>query len=365
MLPSPEVAAVADAWGAHWPGTSWCGIYEEREDAPTLAERQRLVLEATERGEPIVLPLGGERFSWAIPVMVNQKVTGGIVAWVAEADLFPQGIARPRFDVRRACQDLLERAVEANLVNAAQLAAARERHGRERERADFLRGLKRSGAEGVASAWLEEESLLVTAIRAGDRGRARSSVNRILVGIYHRGGGDLERTRAQLVELLVLMGRTAIESGSSRPFVGRDDPVASLAAVQDEVAMAKILRIGVERVFDALEHHRATPAEALAQKALRIISDRCAEDLSRPMLAKAVGVSQPRLTKLLRTATGRGLSDLVQRARIDAARQMLEQTDQDLLTIALAVGFSDASYFTKVFRRQTGMTPSAWRARGG
>jgi AraC-like DNA-binding protein len=44
---------------------------------------------------------------------------------------------------------------------------------------------------------------------------------------------------------------------------------------------------------------------------------------------------------------------------------MLEQTDQDLLTIALAVGFSDASYFTKVFRHQTGMTPSAWRARGG
>ena len=50
---------------------------------------------------------------------------------------------------------------------------------------------------------------------------------------------------------------------------------------------------------------------------------------------------------------------------IDAARQMLEQTDQDLLTIALAVGFSDASYFTKVFRHQTDMTPSAWRARGG
>ena len=44
-----------------------------------------------------------------------------------------------------------------------------------------------------------------------------------------------------------------------------------------------------------------------------------------------------------------------------AARPMMEE----FLEVAIEVGFADASYFTKVFRKLTGMTPSAYRARSG
>jgi PAS domain S-box-containing protein len=49
------------------------------------------------------------------------------------------------------------------------------------------------------------------------------------------------------------------------------------------------------------------------------------------------------------------------RVRLNAACQMLASTDRRALQIALRTGFYDQSYFTKHFRRQMGMTPTAYR----
>ena len=49
------------------------------------------------------------------------------------------------------------------------------------------------------------------------------------------------------------------------------------------------------------------------------------------------------------------------RVRINAACQLLASTDRGILEIALRVGSYDQSCFTKQFRRQTGLTPAAYR----
>jgi signal transduction histidine kinase len=71
-----------------------------------------------------------------------------------------------------------------------------------------------------------------------------------------------------------------------------------------------------------------------------------------------------RLTRLIKTHAGRGFSDLLNRARIDRAKELLDH-GRSALEVSIEVGFADPSYFTKVFRRLTGMTPSTYRARSG
>jgi PAS domain S-box-containing protein len=51
------------------------------------------------------------------------------------------------------------------------------------------------------------------------------------------------------------------------------------------------------------------------------------------------------------------------RVRTNAASQLLVSTDEGILQIALRTGFYDQSYFTKHFRRQTAMTPTAYRSK--
>ena len=47
--------------------------------------------------------------------------------------------------------------------------------------------------------------------------------------------------------------------------------------------------------------------------------------------------------------------------RIDAAKKLLEQDDMLVSDVAGAVGFDDANYFSRVFKKETGQTPREFR----
>ncbi len=335
-------------------------------EALSLADRQRAIEGTLAIGEGVVVSADtadGALFAWACPLTYNHLVIGGALAWVEEATLFPTGRNRAVFDVRAAGRALIEACITANLTNRALLEARLTEHRREQERAGFLHQLKREAHGGVAAAYLGAEAELIAALRSGDRGLGRSIINRILVVAYHQAGNDLARTRGLLLELVVLLRRTALESGASAHLLPSGERlVAELDTISDDTALARWLKRALESLFDCLAGSRQSPEEALNHRILRLIADRCREDLSRDALAQAVGVSPARLTRLVRNATGLSLPDALAKARIDQAKVLLER-GQSAMDAALAVGFADASYFTKIFRKHTGMTPTAWRGR--
>jgi AraC-like DNA-binding protein len=59
---------------------------------------------------------------------------------------------------------------------------------------------------------------------------------------------------------------------------------------------------------------------------------------------------------------GTSFRELVDASRYEIAQQMLEGTALDVGKIATALGYADASAFTRAFRRWSGTTPAAWRA---
>lgn len=340
-------------------------VHGEPPEGCTPEVCRHAVAEALRFGECVVVG-AGPGFIWAAPVLCNTRLLGGLVAQVSEASLFPAGGNRPRFDVRSAAVELMRLAEEADLANPPLMQARREAHRREAERGDFLRRLKQAGVDGLAVAWIEAEGALVAAVRSGDRAQARSIINRILVGVYHQTGEDLEVAKRLLLELVVMMCRSAVEAGSDRETLPRIDALGSeLAAVVDDVALTRWLKRTLEAVFDALEVRRSAGPDEALRRALRWINANCDQELSRDLVARAVGLSPARLTRILHQGTGRGFNDLVGRARCDRARRLLERGGQGLLDIALEVGFKDASYFTKVFRRHVGMLPKEYRERMG
>jgi YesN/AraC family two-component response regulator len=49
------------------------------------------------------------------------------------------------------------------------------------------------------------------------------------------------------------------------------------------------------------------------------------------------------------------------RVRIEEAARLLANTDYSVMEIAIACGYKDQSYFTKVFKKLTGLTPKQYR----
>ena len=62
--------------------------------------------------------------------------------------------------------------------------------------------------------------------------------------------------------------------------------------------------------------------------------------------------------------SGMGYRAIANEVRFEIARQLLEDTEVPLGQIAAALRYSEASAFTRAFRRWSGQTPTAWRADG-
>ena len=56
-------------------------------------------------------------------------------------------------------------------------------------------------------------------------------------------------------------------------------------------------------------------------------------------------------------------TDYLNSLKIHYACSLLENTNLSIIDVSLSAGFDDQSYFTKVFRRVTGMTPLRYRTR--
>jgi AraC family transcriptional regulator len=78
-------------------------------------------------------------------------------------------------------------------------------------------------------------------------------------------------------------------------------------------------------------------------------------------IAERVGIHPAHLTRVFRQIHGCTMGDYVRRLRIDFACHHLTTSETPLVEIALASGFSDQSHFSRVFKRQMGMSPGEFR----
>ncbi|HET9370832.1 MAG TPA: AraC family transcriptional regulator [Vicinamibacterales bacterium] len=80
-------------------------------------------------------------------------------------------------------------------------------------------------------------------------------------------------------------------------------------------------------------------------------------------VARAVGCSVFHLCRAFRAGTGSSLHQYRRRLRLRRALERVMETNEDLLTVGLALGFSGHSHFTAAFKREFGIVPSALRRR--
>jgi len=100
-----------------------------------------------------------------------------------------------------------------------------------------------------------------------------------------------------------------------------------------------------------------------AERARRLIEHDFASSLSLGGIAAAVGVHPVHLARQFRASHGCTVGEYIRHVRVAFARRQLATSDRAIAEIALAAGFSDQSQLTKSFKRVTGQTPSAYRAR--
>ena len=96
-------------------------------------------------------------------------------------------------------------------------------------------------------------------------------------------------------------------------------------------------------------------------QAQEILTEECTNPVSITKVARRVGVHPAHLARNFTRFFKRSPGDHLRRSRVARASQLLLETDEPLVEIALACGFVDQSHFTNTFRRHKGLSPAAYR----
>jgi AraC family transcriptional regulator len=154
--------------------------------------------------------------------------------------------------------------------------------------------------------------------------------------------------------------------------VGAHDPLLLHFALGAQVftKSERLYRQTMEQAFalHLAQTLRPMPREEAAvddqrlRRAVAFIHDNLSKDISLDDLAVLATMSPFHFARAFKAAKGASPLQYVIRARLERAQVLLRSTRLSVAEIAYQVGYQDISRFGQHFKRQTGVTPGAWRA---
>ena len=129
------------------------------------------------------------------------------------------------------------------------------------------------------------------------------------------------------------------------------------------------MRILILMMFSAVGMLAAEEKESPGESAVATVTDyihrHLHEQISISRLAEQVYLNEQYLARLFKKSVGLSILEYVTRERLKLARELLLSTGYPINRVADSVGYDNYSYFTRLFKRETGMTPQEYRQHAG
>lgn len=120
------------------------------------------------------------------------------------------------------------------------------------------------------------------------------------------------------------------------------------------------LHMQMHRLYDPIVEERFRNTNQLVRQAVRYIDANYRKQITLSDMADALQVSPFYLSKLLNNSLHKTFTELVSERRVEASKELLK-SGKRIKEIAYEVGFQGQNYFTKIFKKYTGVTPKMYK----
>jgi two-component system response regulator YesN len=212
---------------------------------------------------------------------------------------------------------------------------------------------------------VETERELIAFVQSGNKPQATQILNNLLSAIFCLADGNMDTIRVKIFELIAFLSRAAVDAGAPLREVNTITK-SSFEICEDQADFERICFLttqAMEGFIDTVYQNRKPrqTSEHLTRAAEYIMRN-FAEELTLSRVADAVYVSEYYLSHLFRKEMDITFSDYVCKIRIDKAKEYLRNlTTAQIQEISEKVGFNDANYFAKTFKKFTGLTPKEYQ----
>lgn len=211
---------------------------------------------------------------------------------------------------------------------------------------------------------IEGEKYLQEYVRSGDKQAAQKLLNELLVISYNYSDNDLTLLKSRVRELLFLVSRAAIDGGADAAeilslcyrYENEIDRLKNFEELNRWTTAMLYRFISLVFDFNDIKHQN------IIFKANAYIKQHLSDKLTLEQMAGKVYVSKSYFCRVIKDEMGCTFTKYVNNLRIEKSKSLLRNTSMSLAEIAYAVGFGDQSYFTRIFKKSEGMSPSKYRS---
>ena len=199
-------------------------------------------------------------------------------------------------------------------------------------------------------------------VRTGSVTDVKGLLNDLIGHIMFSEGADLRTIRVRFIELTTLLSRVAIDGGARTDSIYRLNSqfIEKLYSEQTLenvcIQMQEVLESFMNAMFSEID--KGNP---YVRKALRYMHDNYSAHLDLEKVAEYVGLSPSYFSSLFHKIVGESFRDRLNRIRVEESKRLLLSARYSLGDIAVAMGFPDQSYYSKVFKKIIGVTPGKYR----
>ncbi len=232
---------------------------------------------------------------------------------------------------------------------------------------EYIHHLKSMGGEEKNSYPIEKEKELLRLISKGDKKGAQTLLDEILGELFYNTGQNFEIIKSRVLELVVLLSRAAMDGGANvEQIFGLNynylKEINQFKSVENLCKwLTKIMVRFIDFVFDL---EKVKHADAI-YKSVQYLLEHYTEKVTLDDVSNKVFLSPAYFSKIFKEEMNVSFKNYLNGLRIDKSKSLLENTDIQLIEIAGLVGYEDQSYFSKVFKKLTGVSPGKYRDRRG
>jgi len=355
----------------------------------------RACTEAAKYGEPYIFRCHAGLIMWAAPILIGKHVgsiiCGQVLMWEPE-DYFLEEIEEMvkgldvdvaavkwsathlevmSSDKVQAAADLLF--VVANQIMQSGMTVLEQRRQITAQQARLAEEIQARKSAEVAIrtiksrtlniSSLDKEHELKTMVRNGRKRAAQQLLENLLVDIMEINSENIDTTKTRVMELVFIISRAAVDGGADlsatlqlNALYYRD--LLKIAA-SDELCLWSINML--ETFMNHLEDNKNQKNLKAIQKAAEYIRQNYRNKLTIDDIAQVVFLSPCYVSRIFKLSLGCTLMEYLTQVRMEEAKKMLKNPRYNVMQAAEESGFEDPGYFTRVFKKLEGITPSRYK----
>jgi two-component system response regulator YesN len=218
----------------------------------------------------------------------------------------------------------------------------------------------------TGDSWVDAKELewLSALLKAADLDKLHEWLERLFAAIASDQSYDRLQCQRICLQVAMVGAQVAsqLELGPSPLSGSRGNELWEELLQLETVDEMKVLLISrLEELAAHIRHKREAKSSNVVELVKTIIHDHMDTLISLNDLASRIFLTSTYICLLFKQETGETIHDYTTRVKMDKARELLADSRNKLYEVSRAIGYADSSYFTKLFKKNTGLTPSEYR----